>query len=395
MKNAIERRINLALLLQKSSLFLFGPRGVGKTTLIRNTLKDDALVIDLLRSQYSNQLLRDPSLLESMIDAAPRQNRVVVIDEIQKIPALLDEVHRLIEERDIRFLLTGSSARRLKEKGVNLLAGRAWIVNLFPFVSAEIGESDFNLDRYLRFGSLPAVWQSAEPEEQLDAYVQTYIHDEIKAESFIRRLPPFVDALRCAALSNTKLIRFANIAREVGVSAPTVASYYQILEDTLIGFQLNPWRESKKRKAISSAKFYFFDPGVVNTITNTQHVERNSSLYGELFEQFVANELRAYLSYTRRKERLHFWRTDSGVEVDFVIPKLLAIEVKATERVQSADISGLLALAEEDGARQLVLVTHDPVDRLVKGVLCLHWKSFLSRLWSGEWFAPAAAGPAK
>jgi predicted AAA+ superfamily ATPase len=384
------RILNLSELLKKKSLFLFGPRGVGKSSLVRESLKEEALVINLLRASYSNQLLRNPSELEEIIDGASGPKKIVVIDEVQKVPALLDEVHRLIEERGIRFLLTGSSARRLKSRGVNLLAGRAWIAHLFPLLYREIGANEFDLNRYLRFGGLPSVWFSEDQLEQLDAYVQTYINEEIKSEGAVRKLPAFVDMLRSAALSNGKIIQYSKIARDAGVSPPTVASYYEILEDTLLGFQLHPWKRSKNRKAIASSKFYFFDPGVVNALAGTEHVERNSPLYGDLFEQFIAIELHAFMSYTRRKDALYFWRTESGIEVDFLIEKHLAIEVKATRKVQREDLKGLQALRLEGAAKHYVFVSQDPVERMVDQIECMPWQSFISRLWQGGWFLPSS-----
>lgn len=371
--------------MKKQSFFLFGPRGVGKSFLIRHTLSEKALVINLLKTAYQTRLLRNPSEIEEIIDAAPEKNGIIVIDEVQKIPALLDEVHRLIEERGLKFLLTGSSARRLKSGSANLLAGRAWIANLFPLTYEEIGERHFDLDKYLRFGSLPAVWQSDEPAEQLDAYVQTYLNEEVKAEGAVRKLPAFIEALKSAALSNGKLINFASIARDAGVSPPTVASYYQVLEDTLLGFQLEPWKKSSSRKAIATAKFYFFDPGIVNTITGTEHVDRNSNLYGELFVQFIALELRAYLSYSRSKKKMYFWRTEDQTEVDFIIDGLMGIEVKSTKHVQMVHLQGLKALKSEALLKHHLMISQDPVERLTGGVLCLHWKAFLKRLWANEW----------
>jgi predicted AAA+ superfamily ATPase len=379
-----DRSLNLPELLSKNSFFLFGPRGVGKSHLVRHSLGEDALVINLLKSSHLTRLLHNPSELEEIIDAEPGKKKIVVIDEVQKVPALLDEVHRLIEERHIKFLLTGSSARRLKAGGANLLAGRAWLASLFPLTFHEIGGKDFNLEKYLRYGSLPAVWLSDDPAEQLDAYLQTYINEEVKAEGAIRKIPAFMDALRSAALSNGQLINFASIARDAGVSPPTVASYFQILEDTLIGFQLQPWKKPTSRKSVATAKFYFFDPGVVNAMTGTEHLERNSNLYGELFEQFIALELRAYLSYTRTKKNLYFWRTEERDEVDFIVDDLFAVEVKSTRHVQPKYLESLRLLREEKLLKNYIIVSQDTVDRDSGGILCLHWKSFLTRLWRHE-----------
>jgi uncharacterized protein len=379
-----KRKLNLPELLKKKSFFLFGPRGVGKSYLIRATLSEKAFVINLLQAATQIRLQQNPSELEQIILADSKGAEIIVIDEIQKIPILLDEVHRLIEESQTRFLLTGSSARQLRSGGVNLLAGRARIANLFPLTYLEIGDETFDLDRYLRYGSLPAVWKSEEPEEELDAYLQTYITQEIKAEGAVRKIPAFVTFLQAAALSNGQLLNYANIAKDGGVSPPTIASYYQILEDTLIGFQIQPWKHKTSRKSVSTAKFYFFDPGIVNAIAGTRLLDRNSNIYGELFEQFIALELRAYIDYSRIKMPLRFWRTEDKKEVDFIVGDELAVEVKSAKKVKESHLRGLKALQSEGIIKKYFLVSQDPVDRLADSILCLHWKSFLSRLWSGE-----------
>ena len=381
------RTLNLSELITKNSFFLFGPRGTGKSFLIRTTLKDVAVTVNLLRATVQLRLLHDPSLLEAMVEAEIRagiadRDVLVVIDEVQKIPLLLDEVHRLIEERGWRFLLTGSSARNLRAQGVNLLAGRAWIAKLFPLTSAELPK--FDLDRYLRFGGLPAVVNSPDPIEQLDAYVTTFMNEEIKAEGVVRKLPAFVEFLRIAALGNGQLINFANIARDVGVSAPTVAGYYQILEDTLVGFQLQPWKKPTSRKAISTAKFYFFDTGVVNTLAGTKAVDRNSNLYGSLFEQWIAMELVAYLSYRRIKDKLYFWRTEDQVEVDFVVEDRVAIEVNSAAKVQPSDLRGLTRLMSDKLVSHYYIVSNDTIDRIQDQVHHLHWRSFVRKLWQDD-----------
>ena len=379
------RVLDLPKITEKNSFFLFGPRGTGKSFLIRHTLGRSAIVINLLKTTMQIRLAQDPSALEGIIAEQWPGNEssgsvVIVIDEIQKIPILLDEVHRLIEEKAWRFLLTGSSARRLKSSGVNLLGGRAWIAEIFPLTFAELPK--FDLDRYLRFGGLPAVVNSEDPEEQLDAYVQTYINDEIKAEALVRKIPAFVEFLRIAALTNGNLINFANIAKDAGVSPPTIASYYQILEDTLVGFQLSPWKKPTTRKAIATSRFYFFDPGVVNTLTGTRFVERNSNIYGSLFEQWIAMELRAYLSYHRIKRQLFFWRTEDDIEVDFVVEGKIAVEVKASKKIGSSDLKGLKVLQEEGLVEHYYVISNDPVDRLVDQIHILHWRSFMTQLWA-------------
>lgn len=375
-----KRELDLSGLLGKKSFFLFGPRSTGKTYLVGQQLKDNALIIDLLRTDLYLRLSVAPHELKEIIEADREKNRIVVIDEIQKIPDLLSEVHRLIGEMpNLRFLLTGSSARKLKRGGCDMLGGRAWTANLFPLSWREI--PDFDLARYLRYGGLPQVYPSAEPEEELNSYFETYLKEEIRAEGLVRKLPPFSRFLKTAALSNGGILNFSQIASDSQVPAATVREYYSILEDTLVGFLLEPWVASKKRKAIQTAKFYFFDTGVTHTIAGTKVLDRNSDLYGRSFEQFIAMELRAYLSYRRIREPLTYWRSTHGYEVDFLIGEHTAIETKATKRVSSADMKGLNALSEENVFRNHYLVTQDRVSLKKKDVLAIHWEEFLKLLW--------------
>lgn len=379
-----KRLLNLPELIRQKSHFLFGPRSTGKSFLIQKQLRNRALVIDLLRSDLYLRLSGNPSELENIIEADLKKRPWVVIDEIQKIPSLLDEVHRLIETKKIKFLLTGSSARKLKRGSTNLLAGRAWNAKIFPLSWPEI--PNFDLDCYLRQGGLPQVCGSEHPEEELDAYVETYLREEIRAEGLIRNLAPFSRFLKSAALSNGNLLNFSQIASDSEVPASTVREYYSILEDTLIGFLLEPWTQSKKRKAIQTPKFYFFDTGVTHLLAGTKSLDRNSNLYGTSFEQFIAMEIRAALSYQRKKESFTYWRSAHGFEVDFLIGDHTAIEVKATRRVSPQDYRGLLALSEEKVFKNYILVSQDPIAAKRGWILSLPWEEFLKRLWKGEVF---------
>ena len=309
-----------------------------------------------------------------------KNDPAVVIDEIQKLPELLDEVHDLIETEGIRFILTGSSARKLRNSGVNLLAGRAWQCDLFPLVSAEIPQ--FDLERYLRFGGLPQVYSSDDPEEELDAYVNLYLKEEIKEESLVQKITHFSRFLRIAASANTEQINYANIASDSGIPASSVRAWFDILSDTFIGFTLEPWRLSAKRKAVATAKFYFFDIGVANFLRGTTNIDRNSAEFGKSFEHFIAMELRAWLSYRRIHKDLCYWRTQSGQEVDFLIGNDVAIEVKTALKVNDKHLSGLRALREEGIVKKMLLVSFDELDRQTEdGCLLLHWRSFLSYMW--------------
>jgi predicted AAA+ superfamily ATPase len=383
---AIRRLLDLAALAKKKSFFLLGPRATGKTFLIREQLGGGkATVIDLLRSDVLLRLSADPSLLESLIDGGRRDAAApVVIDEVQKLPALLDEVHRLIEERGLRFVLTGSSARKLKRGHANLLGGRAWTANLFPLTYAELPK--FDLPRFLRYGGLPPVVLGDEPDEELHAYVRTYLHEEIQAEGLVRRLPAFTRFLTTAAATNGHMLNFAKIGNDAGLPAATVREHYFLLEDTLVGFMLPAWTKSKKRKAIATAKFYFFDTGVAHALAGTRTLDRNSDLYGRSFEQWIAMELRAYLGYRRRPEELGYWRSVSDHEVDFMIGDHVAVEVKATRRVGTSDLRGLTALAEEKIVRQLFLVSEDPMETRRGAIRCLPWRTFLDELWADQLF---------
>ena len=376
----IKRILQLAPLLAMKSFFLFGPRATGKTTLIRQQLAETATIIDLLDSRYFLRLSSAPHELESIIAAAPAD--IIVIDEIQRIPELLNEIHRLIESQNLTFLLTGSSARKLRRGKANLLAGRVWNAGMFPLIYQEI--IDFNLERYLHYGGLPAVYLSEYPEEELDAYVNTYLKEEILAEGLIRRLPPFSRFLKTIALANGEMINFTKLANDCQVPPSTATEYVALLEDTLVGFLLPAWTESKKRKAIKTGKFYFFDPGITHILAGTEALDRNSNLYRKSFEQFICMELRAYLSYTRKKLTLTYWRSKNGHEVDFLLGTRTAIEVKATKKISSNDLKGLKYLKEEGVFQNFILVSQDPISTLTDNILALPWEKFLTDLWKDK-----------
>lgn len=378
----MKRTVNLLNLVESNSYFLFGPRGTGKSYLIQEQLTKKACCINLLRSKVFLTLQNDPSQLDSMID-----KKWVVIDEIQRIPELLNEVHRLIEEKNLIFLLTESSARKLRRSGVNLLAGRAYKSEMFPFTWNEISKHNtFNLEKYLLFGGLPKSVLGKDSEEYLYSYVETYLKEEIQAESLVRNLANYHRFLEAAACMNGEMINFTKIANDSQLSPNTVRDYYQILEDTLIGNMLPPWTKSKKRKAIQTAKFYFFDPGVVNTIMGVESIDRNSDLYGKLFEHFIYCELKSYLSYSRIKKKLKYWRSKNGHEVDFIIGDDIAIEVKSSKRATPRDHRGMLALLEEENKwKYNIIISQDEEERKYdSGIVHLHWEIFLEKLWNNQ-----------
>ncbi len=374
--------------LKTSSHFLLGPRAVGKSALIKSCLKTAAWrkradYIDLLDSKVYLRLKSDPSLLGSLA-----KQKFVIIDEIQRIPELLNEAHRLIESGGRRFLLTGSSARKLKGGKANLLAGRAFMSRLFPLTWRELESAGrFQLSRHLRLGGLPLACLGKNGEEYLYNYVDTYLKSEIQEEALVRSLPNYTRFLQSAAINSSRLLNYAKTAADAGLSPGAVRGYYQILEDTLLGFSVPPWTKSLKRKAIQTAKFYFFDAGVARALWEIQDAELAGDFFGRAFEQFIAGELRACLSYRKSRLPLRYWRSKSGFEADFIIGDETAIEVKAGRKAGPRDHKGLLALKEEKAWKRLLLVSRDPLEmKFPSGVRQLHWKAFLTELWEGRFF---------
>ncbi len=376
-----KRKLNLEKLIKTKSYFLFGPRSTGKTFWLKKCLKNQAFFVNLLESKVFLRLSESPWQLSEMINQSGHTK--IVIDEIQKLPILLDEVHNLIEEKKLTFLLTGSSARRLKRENANMLGGRAANIDFYPLSYSEI--TDFNLEKYLQFGGLPRIYLSDDKELELDAYVKNYLEQEIKYEANVRNLAPFSRFLKSACLNNGNLINFTNISNDSGVPASTVREYYTLLQDSLLGYSLEPWLESKKRKAIQTAKFYLFDPGIVNYLLDIKTIDRNSNNWGLLFEQFIGMELKAYFSYTQTNKKLTFWRNTSKHEVDYIVGNEIAVEVKATKKVESKHLKGLYALKEENIVKDYYLISEDKIERRTSdGFQLLYWQNFLDKLWKNE-----------
>ena len=371
----IARNIDIASVLAKKSVFLFGPRQCGKSWLVDHTLKD-VHVIDLLSSEMFLRLSQHPEQLEQF----GADGRPIVIDEIQKLPSLLDEVHRLIEKKGYRFLLIGSSARKLRKKGVNLLGGRARVRRLHPFSAFELKEK-FSLERAINFGLLPAVWFSDEPEEDLADYIDEYLRQEIIAEGATRNLPAFSRFLEVAALANGEQIDYASISRDAQVPRSTVQEYFKILQETLLADEVAVWKRGVKRKTVETAKFYLFDAGVVRRLTRRREVVEGTPEYGHLFETLVHHELRAYLDARIRDGVINYWRTQSGTEVDFVVGTV-AIETKGKTVVDKRDLNGLRAIAEEGSFDHRIVVSREPLARMQDGVEILPYGDFIDRLWS-------------
>ena len=365
---------------QNESLFLWGARQTGKSTLLK-TLFPDALWFDLLLSDVYERLLRNPSLLRETIAAG--QYKVMIIDEIQRIPELLNEVHWIITHLPVRVIMSGSSPRKIIRSNTNLLGGRALRYELYPFTSEEI--PNFDLLKALNNGLLPRHYLSSSPKKMISAYVGNYLRDEIAGEAKIRNVSNFSRFLESAAFSNGEMVNYANIASDCGVSAVTVKEYFQILEDTLIGRFLPSYQKKPKRRVITAPKFYFFDIGVVNYLLKRGKIDFGSELFGNAFEHFIYNELYAHSGYSGKDYPIYYWRTASQIEIDFVLGNHdVAIEVKATSNVQSRHLKGLKSFSEEYAVNKLVLVCNEPLPRISEGVRILPWKVFLEELWSGE-----------
>jgi predicted AAA+ superfamily ATPase len=373
----IERILNLPSLLDKKSHFLFGPRQTGKTFLIQNTLKE-ARVYDLLDTSIFLALSQNPGRIAQELTP---QDRLIVIDEIQRLPELLNEVHRLIEGRRIRFLMTGSSARKLRRGGINLLGGRARTVHLHPLTRRELGKR-FALTRALQTGLLPSIYFSDDPAADLAAYTGLYLQQEVVAEGAIRNIPAFSRFLRIASLYNGTIVNFTKVSNDAQVARTTVYEYFEILKDTLILHELPAWRKSKKRKPLASSKYYFFDVGIVATLQG-RVFRPGTPEYGEGFETYLFHELMCYRDYIRQ-EPLSYWRSSSGFEVDFIIGDHTAVEVKAKENISPHDIKALQAIAEEKILKRYLCVSLEPRMRRIGVVTILPYKEFLDNLWNGD-----------
>ena len=365
----------------RESLFFWGARQTGKSTLLK-TLFPDALLFDLLISREYKRLSTRPDILRETVLANP-DTQPVIIDEIQRIPDLLNEVHWLISNHNVRFILSGSSPRKIIRSGANLLGGRALRYELYPLVSAEI--PGFDLKRAINNGLLPRHYDAENPQRMISAYIGNYLRDEIVAEARLRDVGTFARFLEAAALTNGEMVNYTNIASDCGVSATTVKEYFQIMEDTLIGRYLPSFQKRPKRRVITAPKFYLFDVGIANNLLGRGRIEQGTELFGKAFEHFIYQEIYAHSRYSENEYPVYYWRTASQLEIDFVLgDHEVAIEVKATEQASDRHLRGLKAFTEEFTVKKAILITNDPMPRLVNNILVLPWKVFLDRLWAGE-----------
>jgi predicted AAA+ superfamily ATPase len=367
------------------SFFLWGPRQAGKSTLLHQSFPD-AFWIDLLLAEEYRRYLQNPEFLRSELAAQPPE-RSVIIDEVQKVPQLLDEVHWLIENRGTNFVLCGSSARKVKRGHANLLGGRALRRELLGLTARETADR-WDLTRMLNHGYLPKIYLSDRPRPLLNAYVADYLKEEIATEGLVRNLPVYSEFLNIASLSDTELVNFSTIARDCGVSSHTIQGYFQILVDTLLGRWLPAFHLRPKRRVISAPKFYFSDVGVVNFLAKRWKIEPGSADYGKAFENWIFHELCAYNSYSESFADLFYWRLASGVEVDFIINNNIAIEAKATGKVTKDHLKGLreIAIDQPQISKRFVVCLETKPRITEDGIKILPAHAFVKLLEEGEIF---------
>jgi len=366
------------------SFFLWGPRQAGKTTLLKQ-IYPDAYRIDLLRSELVIRYLQNPSVFREEVMALP-EYRLVVIDEVQKAPVLLNEVHYLIQKENRVFVMCGSSARKIRRGHANLLGGRAIRYELLGLSAVEIGK-DFNLTHMLNSGPTPDHYMSKKPKRMIQSYVDDYLKEEILQEGLIRSLPIFSDFLRVAAIGDTEIVNFSNIARESGVSANTVREHYSILVDTLIGAFLPAYTRRPKRRSISAPKFYFRDVGIVNHLSKRGMIQPGSELFGKAFENWIFHELSIHSRYAEKFYDISYWRLTTGAEDDFVLGNAAAaIEAKAKEKITINDLKGLRQFKQEyPDVKYCIVVSLEKNARLTEdGILIMPYSEFIQKLWSDE-----------
>ncbi len=380
----LKRLLNLELP-EKQSAFLWGPRKTGKTTYLRSRFPG-SIIYDFLETDLFLEFSKKPSLLREQLLAKDQTSlsQPVILDEVQKIPQIMDEVHWLIENKGIRFILCGSSARKLKRGGANLLGGRAWRFEMFPLSTPEM--KDYDLLTILNRGLIPSHYLDENHSRSLRAYTQDYLKEEVFAEGIIRNIPAFSRFFDAMGYSHGELVNYSNIARDCGVDSKTVREYYQILVDTLMGKMIEPFKKRQNRQVISkSPKFYLFDVGVAGAITKRHLTEEKGELFGKAFEHFILMELMAYSSYQELYYDINFWRTKSGLEVDFILGNgELAIEVKGTSRLENKDLYPLSVFAKEFPNSKTIVVCNERTERIHEHIRIIPYRKFLSELWEGK-----------
>ena len=389
MRDYIKRYIHLEEILTKKSVFLIGPRMCGKSMYAKNEVQKPVLYWNLLSNTLYYRVISNPALLEETLKAEHLTEGLVIIDEVQRAPQLLYTVHQAIEDTDLLFLMTGSSVRKLKSGGVNLLGGRALEKKLHPLCYPEIkNREDYNLEHIFRTGLLPEMYLDPNyAEDALQAYEGLYLETEIQLENEVNDLPGFINFLKKVAISNGQQINFSSFASDVGVSRQAIRTWYKILLDTLMVNEIKPYGKTRKRKETSFSRFYFFDTGVARSIAAMNIPSETMSEYGTLFETYIAMELIAYIDYSgiRNKEITYYRTSDGKREVDFIIGDEVAIETKATKSVTEKDISNLRELKTEGIFSSYIVVCREESPRMLSdGILILPWKTFLERLWNGE-----------
>ncbi len=364
-------------------MFLFGARQVGKSTLLQERFPD-AVYYDLLIDGVRKAFKRNPDLLrQALMDKT--SGTLVIVDEIQKVPELLDAVHWLMVNKGIHFILSGSSARKLKRSGANTLGGRANPRTLYPLVWKEV--TDFQIDRAVQNGMIPRHYMVEDAIDRLEGYVEVYLREEIRDEATVKNVDAFEQFMEAAAISDGEMINYANIAADCGVASKTVKAYYQILKDTLMGYEVPAYTKAVKRKVVQAPRFYYFDVGIANYLMGRHHLKRGSDDYGHAFEHFIMQEMIAYRGYCRRREKISYWHTYNNQEVDAVIGDAdVAIEIKSSEEVKSRHKNGLKAFKEEHPDCRLILVSLDPITRTAGDIELLYVEDFLRKLWNGEIF---------
>lgn len=363
------------------AMFLFGARQTGKSTLLKERFPK-AIYIDLLKSDVRNRFKQHPEeFRESLLRYPPKT--IVIVDEIQKVPDLLDEVHWLMVEKGLWFILSGSSARKIKKSGANNLGGRAIPETLFPLVSAEI--PDFDIERAVQNGMIPRHYMVANARNRMRAYIDLYVKEEIIEEALVQNVDEFIRFMEVAAIMDGEILNYENVASDCGVSANTVKAYYKILVDTLLGFEVPAYRKVIKRKLYKSPRFYYFDIGIANHLTKRYQLAPKTPEYGHAFEHLIIQEIVAYLAYTNSDEELTYWHTYENIEVDAIIGDArVAIEIKSKDHVDHGDKKGIMEFAKEHPNAKQILVSRDRISRRSGNVDLYYVIDFFKALWAGE-----------